>query len=228
VGIGDALGHFDRTNLLRVVRPDGVIVKPDDSITPLDSAYIAQANHRGLPLLAAAQTRHEGSTTSYVFAFRQMDELRTASFLPIALGYKGPVYAYNYFRKRGMYVEPSQAIEFAVPDRGAYWIVVPVGASGIGFLGDAGKFVSNGRARIAHIDDNSVLTARVLFSTNERRVHLYGFSLVKPEIQARRAVIENLAYDPHTQLFQFDLVVKSGMSPTNVVSVQLATKPRKL
>src|SRR5262249_9802176 len=49
VGVGDALGQFDRTNLLRVVRADGVIVKPDDSITPLDSAYIAQANNRGLP-----------------------------------------------------------------------------------------------------------------------------------------------------------------------------------
>src|SRR5215813_2724193 len=44
VGVGDALGQFDRTNLLRVVRADGVIVKPDDSVTPLDSAYIAQAN----------------------------------------------------------------------------------------------------------------------------------------------------------------------------------------
>jgi hypothetical protein len=228
VGIGDALGHFDRTNLLRVVRPDGVIVKPDDSITPLDSAYIAQANNRGLPLLAAAQTRHEGSTTSYVFAFRQTDELHTASFLPSALGYKGPVYAYSYFDKRGVYVEPWDAVEFVVPDNGAYWIVVPVGASDVGFPGDAGKFVSNGKARIAHIDDNSVLTARVLFSANERRVHLYGFSPVKPEIQARRAVIENLTYDSHTQLFQFDLVVKSGMSSPNVVSVQLATKPRKL
>src|SRR5262249_35050340 len=74
VGVGDALGQFDRTNLLRAVRADGVIVKPDDSITPLDSAYIAQTNNRGLPLLAAAQTRHEGSMTSYVFAFRQTDE----------------------------------------------------------------------------------------------------------------------------------------------------------
>jgi hypothetical protein len=181
-----------------------------------------------LPLLATAHTHHEGSTTSYVFAFRQTAEQRTASFLPAALGYKVPVYAYNYFDKRGKYVEPSQAIEFVVPDNGAYWIVVPIGASGIGFLGDAGKLVSNGRARIAHLDDNSVLTARVLFSANERRVHLYGFSLVKPAIQATRAVIENLTYDSHTQLFQFDLVVKSDMSSTNVVSVQLATNPRKL
>jgi hypothetical protein len=127
VSIGDALGQFDRTNLLRVVRSDGVIVKPDDSITPLDSTYIAQANSRGSPLLATAHTRHEESVTSYVFAFAQTAEQRTATFLPSALGYKGPVYAYNYFDKRGMYVEPWEAVEFVVLDSGAYWIVVPGG-----------------------------------------------------------------------------------------------------
>src|SRR5262249_22665091 len=158
-------------------------------------------------------TRHEGSITSYVFAFGQTAEQRTASFLPSVLGYKGPVYAYNYFDKRGMYVEPWQAVEFVVPDNGAYWIVVPVGASGVGFLGDAGKFVSNGRNRVAHIMDTGTLAARVVFSAGERRLHLYGFSLVRPAIQAMRAAVENLAYDSHTRLFHFDLVAKSGTSP---------------
>ena len=190
VGVGDGLGQFDRTNLLRVVRSDGVIVKPDDSITPLDSAYIAEANNRGSPVLAAARTRHEGSITSYVFGFGPTPEQRSASFLPAALGYKGPVYAYKYFNKQGMYVEPWQAVEFAVPDNGVYWIVVPVGASGMGFLGDAGKFVSNGRNRIAHILDTGTLTARVVFSAGERRLHLYGFSRVQPAIQTTGAKVE--------------------------------------
>ena len=208
VGIGDAIGQFDWTNLLRVVRSDGVIVKPDDSITPLDSTYIAQANNRGSPVVAAARTLHEGTTTSYVFAFRQTPELRTASFLPSALGYKVPVYAYNYFDKRGKYVEPWQTIEFVVPENGTYWIIVPVGASGVGFLGDASKFVSNGRSRVARILDTGTLLARIVFSAGETRIHLYGFSRVQPVIHAMKAVVENLVYDPHTQLFQFDLVAK--------------------
>ena len=112
-----------------------------------------------------------------------------------------------------MYVEPWQAVEFVVPDNGAYWIVVPVGASGVGFLGDAGKFVSNGRNRVAHIMDTGTLAARVVFSAGERRLHLYGFSLVRPAIQVRRAAVENLAYDSRTQLFHFDLVAKPGTSP---------------
>jgi hypothetical protein len=187
-----------------------------------DSAYIAQANNQGLPLVAAARTRHEGATTSYVFAFRETAEQRTASFLPSALGYKGPVFVYNYFDKRGIYVEPREAIEFVVPDNGAYWIIVPVGRSGVGFLGDAGKFVSNGRNRIAHIIDTGTLTARVVFSAGERRLHLYGFSRVQPAIQTMGAVVENLAYDSHTQLFQLDLVAKPGTSPV----ITLRTDPK--
>jgi hypothetical protein len=112
-------------------------------------------------------------TTSYVFAFRQTAEQRTASFL---LGYTGPVYAYDYFDKRGKYVEPGEAIEFVVPDNGAYWIIVPIGASGVGFLGDATKFVSNGRNRVARILDNGTLEARIIFSAGETRMHLYESS----------------------------------------------------
>jgi hypothetical protein len=50
VGVGDALGEIDRANLNRVIRADGVIVKPDDAIAPLDASYIEQANDRRLPI----------------------------------------------------------------------------------------------------------------------------------------------------------------------------------
>ena len=62
-----ALGEFDRANLNRVIRADGVIVKPDDAIAPLDASCIEQANDRRLPIVAAAHTRHQKSITSYVF-----------------------------------------------------------------------------------------------------------------------------------------------------------------
>src|SRR3954462_10540344 len=37
VGIGDAIGAENRANLLRAVRADGVIVKPDAAIVPFDA-----------------------------------------------------------------------------------------------------------------------------------------------------------------------------------------------
>lgn len=39
VGVGDALGTENTVNLLQTVRPDGVIVKPDAPIVPIDSMY---------------------------------------------------------------------------------------------------------------------------------------------------------------------------------------------
>jgi hypothetical protein len=213
VGVGDGVGKFDRTNLLHAVRADGVIIKPDDAITPLDPAYIDEANDRQMPVIATTHTRYARSVTSYVFAFAQTSKARTAAFSPSALGHQGPVYAYNYFDRSGTYLQSRDDITFAVPDDGAYWIVVPVGASGVGFLGDEEKFVSNGRNRVAGIVDTGVLTARLIFAQGESRLRLYGFSLAPPEVRAARATIEKLAYDPQTRLFHFDLVAKPGTSP---------------
>jgi hypothetical protein len=213
VGVGDALGEFDRENLLRVVRADGVIVKPDDPITPIDLTYVEQAKDAQTPIIAAARTRHDGATTSYVFAFGQNAPTRPARFSPAALGYTGPVYAYNYFDRTGRYLQPSEAIELTVPDSGTYWIVVPVGRSGVGFLGDADKFVSNGRSRVVRIRDSGALTARIAFSADESRLRLYGFSLARPDVRATEGTIESLAYDPQSRLFHFNLVAQPGTSP---------------
>ena len=167
---------------------------------------------------------HQRSITSYVLAFGQPAEQRTARLSPSALGHKGPVYAYNYFDGYGMHLQPGQAVEFAVPDDGAYWIVVPLGPSGVGFLGDSGKFVSNGRKRVARIMDTGVLTARVIFSAGERRLRFYGFSLARPKVRATGAIIAEPAYDSRTSLFHFDLVARPGTSP--VVTLRAAVNPK--
>ena len=170
VGVGDAIGSLDRENLARVVRADGVIVKPDDAITPLDSAYLAAAHGPLSPLLASAHTRHRRLVTSYVFAFARSGGERSAALSPAVLGYGGPVFAYNYFGGQGVYLQSSQRLTFSVPDDGAYWIVVPVGASGVGFLGEEGKFVPVGKKRVAGLQDSGTLRARIIFAEGENRL----------------------------------------------------------
>ncbi|HEY7666048.1 MAG TPA: hypothetical protein VH934_23260, partial [Xanthobacteraceae bacterium] len=219
VGVGDALGQFDRANLDRVVRADGLIVKPDDAIAPLDSTYVEQAKDRGSPIVAAARTRHAGSITSYVFAFSRVAEPRTVRLSPADLGYGSPVYAYNAFDGHGRYLQPSETLEFVTPENGAYWIVVPVGPSGVGFLGDAGRFVSNGRNRVDRIRDTGALTARIVFSAGESRLRLHGFSRARPDVRAIGASVQELDYDSRAGLFHFDLVAKPGTSPEIKISV---------
>jgi hypothetical protein len=212
VGVGDAIGGLDRKNLKRVVRADGVIVKPDDSITPLDSAYLDAANKRDSPIVASAHTRHSGAVTSYVFAFAQSGKERTATISPAALGYGTPVFAYNYFSRRGVYLQPEQAVTFAVPDEGVYWIVVPVGRSGVGFLGDAGKFVPDGKARVAALQNAKALVARILFARGEKRLRLIGFALASPKVRAKNGVVDHVIYDRKSRLFHFDLTAKPAAS----------------
>jgi hypothetical protein len=213
VGVGDASGEFDWASLKRVVRGDGEIIKPDDAIAPLDASYIDVANSRAGPIVAAAHTRHPGWTTTYVFAFARANGDRQATFLPAALGYDGPVYAYNAFDQRGVYRQRGEEVAFVAPEDGTYWIVVPVGPSGVGFLGDADKLVSNGRKRIAQIADSGTLTARIVLSAGESRLRLHGFSLTRPEVRAVGATIENLTYDSQMQHFHLDLVARPGSSP---------------
>jgi hypothetical protein len=224
VGVGDAIGALDQKSLQRVVRADGVIVKPDDSITPLDTGYLDAANNRDSPLVAAAHTHHSGTVTSYVFAFVQSSKERAATISPTALGYDTPVFAYNYFSGRGVYLESEQVATFSVPNEGAYWVVVPVGPSGVGFLGDTDKFVSNGKARVATLRNAEALFARILFAKGEERVRLSGFALAPPRVLARNGVINNVVYDRQSRLFHFDVIAKPGAPRTVTLVLSAGTK----
>jgi hypothetical protein len=121
----------------------------------------------------------------------------------------------------------SEVVEFAVPDGGAYWIVVPVGRSGVGFLGDADKFVSNGKSRVVRIRDSGALTARIVLSAGESRLRLHGFSLTRPDVRAAGGAIESLAYDPQSRLFHFDLVAEPGTSPVVTLRAQVHSGGRQ-
>ena len=53
VGVGDATGEFNKENLALAARPDGVIVKPDRPITPIDATFLANATKKNEPMIAA-------------------------------------------------------------------------------------------------------------------------------------------------------------------------------
>jgi hypothetical protein len=210
VGIGDAIGKIDWNSLRRAVRADGVLVKPDKPLTPLDQSYIACAKDPSAPIVAVARTDHEGWITSYLFAFGG----KTVTVSPAALGYEGPVYAYDYFRRSGAYLMPKGRLRLSPVGRTAYFIVVPVAVSGIGLLGDLDKFVSNGRSRVRRIVDSDALRAEIVVAAGESRVRLHGFSRSQPLLDAKAGSIENLVYDSRRRLFQFDLIARPRAAAT--------------
>jgi hypothetical protein len=181
IGSGDALGSAIGSNLSRAVRSDGVIVKPDVPLAPTDSTFVGLSASEVAPVVAFTYTDHAGLRTAYVFAYDRVQGARSpVSFSPQSLGATAPAYVYDYFHKTGVLLEPGQTFTGSADYNGSYFVVAPVGTSGIAFLGDAGKFVSCGTKRIEQISDDGVLRVSVRFAAGEKGVVLHLYSPIQP------------------------------------------------
>ena len=219
VGVGDQLGRESKANLLQTIRPDGVIVKPDTSIVPLDETYVADAQGQRPPMVAAASTLHGGLVDAYVFAYsRRNHASQLATFTPASLGIAGSAYVYNYFTGKGTVVNAGQSFSASVGS-GSYYIVAPIGLSGIAFLGDAGKFVSLGSKRISRLTDNGTVQATVAFARGEKTVILHGYAPARPRASATNGRVGVLSYNSRSHLFS--VPVSPGADSTAVIEMSL-------
>ena len=236
VGIGDAIGAENRTNLMQAVRADGVIVKPDAPIVPLDRNYIADANKQPAPLTASTYTDHDGLRTEYLFASRRPknagDEVR---FTPAELGLRGDAYVYDYFLATGTRLKP--ATSFSAPlgvSATAFYEIAPVGKSGIAFLGDKGKFVGTGKQRIASLrDEAGRLIIGIVLAENEQAVTLHGFAESEPKLTIISGLDDPVQYNPVTHYFTVEVkpelnspVDRSAADPVRRIMVMLETQSK--
>jgi len=231
VGFGDPIGREDQANIFMAVRKDGVIVKPDVPIVPLDSAYIAEANGEHRALVASTYSDHDGVKTEYVLAFHVPGPKRTGKNSPHEelnaternapptpsdvtdvqfsledLGVTGPAYVYDFFTHQVRNVESGATFDSHLGKDGfSYFVVAQPGLSGIALFGDAGKFVSNGRQRIASINEKSGnLTAKVIFSHSENNVQLHGCCESPVKARVGDHVLD-VSYDPPSRHFYVDI-----------------------
>jgi hypothetical protein len=228
VGVGDALGAANATNLLKAVRSDGVIVKPDVSLVPVDDAYVNDALGLNRPMVATTYTDHNNLRALYVFAYGEASTNLAASFTPASFGVSGSAYVYDYFAGTGSVVSNSGTFSFtaAMPDNtngGSYFIAVPIGPSGIGFLGDTNKFVTCGKKRISSLSDTGLLRATIVFASGETNVSLCGYAPTNPFAFALAGSTNNLNYDATTHLFS--LCVSPDNSGMATVAFSLAPLP---
>jgi hypothetical protein len=88
----------------------------------------------------------------------------------------------------------------------AFYVVAPVGKSGIAFLGDSGKFVSTGRQRISSLQDEpDQLSLKVLFAEAEGSVVLHGYAAAAPKVSVQAGKAGALRYEADTQHFEFEV-----------------------
>ena len=219
VGVGDPVGKQDADNLRQVMRADGVLVKPDEPLVPTDATYVAEAQGLQPPMVAAAATQHGALRYLYVFAYARGGASQTASFTPAALGLPGPAYVYAADTGSGSLVETGAAYTASLAgtaSASAYFVVAPLGPSGLAFLGDAGRFVPLGRSRVSQLEDsadvnaNGVLRATIEVADGEGPLTLRGYAPQPPRIAAEGGSVAGLAYDAASGLFTFTLAADAG------------------
>ncbi len=201
VGIGDRSGAEDRKNLLHAVRLDGVIIKPDTPLLPIDSMYTAGSRR---PMIAAAHTDHGALRTGYVFSYGRGLKVANVAFTPAQVGVPREVYVYDARQRTARRLAASDAFTFALAANGtAYFVVAPVSRAGIALLGEEGKFVPDGRKRIAALDDEpGRLTATVIFAPLEQSVRLFGYAPRRPTVTAQTGSAGEVAFDRRTGRFE--------------------------
>jgi hypothetical protein len=199
VGIGDRLGAVNNASLSRSVRKDGVIVKADAPLIPTDDSILNDSQQSASPMVAFTYTDHGPMRTAYVFAESRGSGAQV-KFKPASMGLTGRVYVYNKWNGSGRIMSADDVFSDSVGDV-AYYIVTEIGPSGIGFLGDAGMFVSLGRKRITQVADDGTLVASVSFAAGEDTVTLQGFSASAPEVAAKQGTAGPVSYDPKSGLF---------------------------
>jgi hypothetical protein len=236
VGIGDAIGEENKANLLRAVRGDGVIVKPDAPIVPLDSSYVADAKKTAAPMIAGTYTQQGGIKTEYIFSFnRHKSGAGPTPFTPAELGLNNQAYVYDYFAGTGKPLEKGATFSAPLGENAStFLIIAPVGRSGIAFLGDKDKFVGTGKQRIASLrDETGKLTVGVVLAENEKYVTLHGYAAVAPKATVVLGVDDAVQYDPATHYFTVVVktdatapVDKSSGDPVRQLTVVLETQTK--
>ena len=213
VGVGDAIGSLNARNLLLAVRLDGVIVKPDVPLVPLDKTIINDSAGLTHPMVASTSTNFGAITAHYVAGYNRTSDLKLA-FSPSALGMTRTAFVYNYFRKAGKIVQPQQTFSDTIANGIAYYIVMPIGPSGAAFLGDNGHYVSLGKKRITALTDNGTITASIAFAARESARIVFGYSPTAPAITATHGQVGTVNYTSSTGLFNVLVMPGSGATAT--------------
>jgi hypothetical protein len=205
VGVGDRIGSVNRENLLRAVRADGVIVKPDVPLVPTDQTFVEDAQSLKRPMLASTYIDFGTLKAFYVLSYARGRQ-KTVAFTPSSFGLHTRAYVFDYFSHKGTIVDPDQTLtesleEESLEKRYAYFIVVPLGPSGIAFLGDRDQFVSLGKQRISQLSDNGTVRVTIQFAHGENSRTVHGYSPTAPVITPIKGKTGASTYDSAANRF---------------------------
>lgn len=209
VGIGDAIGEENPGLLHRAVRADGLLVKADTPIVPTDQTLIREAKGENPPLICATSSDFGAWKGVYVFAFSPGPD-KDITLEPRDLGIGSQAFLLDVATGAGHWLKKGEAFRDRLTGYRDYFVLVPVGPSGVAFLGDEGKLVMLGKKRIASVSDDGSLHVRVIFAPGEETVRLHGFAAERPKIEVEAGRAGTLEYQSATGEFHLPVSPAGG------------------
>ncbi|HKE23465.1 MAG TPA: hypothetical protein VKB88_13955 [Bryobacteraceae bacterium] len=227
VGIGDRIGKVSAGNLLKAVRPDGVIVKPDVPIVPLDSSFQVSARGTDAPMIASTYSAFSGARTWYLFAYPQGQNTQ-AVFSPSDFGATGDVYLYDYFSGSGSVYHPNDTVSLPIQNGSLYLVASTVGTSGMAVIGDTGQFVTLGKKRIPRLEDTGVIRMTVDFVKGESARTILVYSPTAPQSHMDYGAVASESYDQASGRYAVTLTPgPDGMAKLNLARGPMPSLPRR-
>ncbi|MGH8317724.1 MAG: hypothetical protein ACREUL_07060 [Steroidobacteraceae bacterium] len=208
VGVGDALGQIDASNLKRAMRADSVLLKPDAPAEPVDASFMTDARNLKAPMIAAT---HSGDEVE-VFAYPRTANHKgvTVSLREVAIS--GPAYEWDWVQRKGRRVAAGGSFPMNFRHGWAYAVVTPIGRDHIGLLGDTGKIVPLARARFPTVTNLGHARVVVEYAAGENEVTLAGYAAKRPTVRATWGSVDSLRYTEATHLFRMNVHPPAGQS----------------
>ena len=222
VGIGDAIGAIHGANLKRAVRKDGVIVKPDVPVAPIETSFLNMAHAVDTPQIASTYSDFGALRTNYVFAYTQGSNTRV-KLRPADAGAAGAVYVFDYAAGVGQPMDAEDTIERSISGDALYLVMAPIGPSGMALVGDADQFVTMGKKRVPAVTDEGTIRVTVAFADGEASRVITGFSPWRPAAHAFEGAVSKVEYNAVTQ--QFRVTLEPGPSGSATLRI-LRDHPR--
>ena len=156
----------------------------------------------------------------YVFAYsRDLKATETVSVSPADLGFASDVYVYDYFGKTGWRQPAEREITRAVDSQGSYFVIAPIGLSGMAFLGDVSRFVPASRQRVGSLTDNGQIMVTLELLPGET-VPISVFAAATPVMSADGATVSAPVLDASSGLYQVS--VKAGPGQGGAATIRIA------
>lgn len=220
VGVGDAIGQVNVKNLMAVVRNDGVIIKPDTSLLPIDDIYKSDAQGEDAPMVAAASTTFGDLKVKYVFAYPRKSSDTQVTVPLHSLGMDGPVFAYDWVAQKGQVIPADGSVTMAFTNGWAYQVLSPINRDGLALLGETEKIAPQGRARFADVKNAGALTATIRFASGEPAQTVSAYASHRLTIKALSGKIGTAHYDKETHIFTAQVLPGADQE----AQIQISTK----